>query len=143
MAFLSRNISACAENTAQKKGSEWNLEKHLRMRGEYTPCLPICYGRGETSPHARRIHIRSKANALSVRNISACAENTPEHLKEKIQNQEHLRMRGEYRQTGQARIRQRETSPHARRIQLVLKYLLFRKRNISACAENTSLKEDL
>ena len=76
-------------------------------------------------------------------NISACAENTWCFWSFKCPWKKHLRMRGEYTLVLNILNLHIETSPHARRIPFDDMSRAFRLRNISACAENTSLKRKL
>ena len=57
---ISRNISACAENTLRLANLISLSRKHLRMRGEYKIKLSSGYFLVETSPHARRIPVGTK-----------------------------------------------------------------------------------
>ena len=109
--------SACAENTATRRGTAPVSGNYLRVRGEYAWHAGVGDYPGELPPRARRILHVIMPKPHRNGTTSACAENTwiilptPKHP--------------------------RELPPRARRIRHLCHLLLPRHGTTSACAENT------
>ncbi len=67
------------------------------MRGEYPAHAPFSQPVIGSPPHARRIHKFQLVRHLDLGITSACAENTMGYLETSQPTEDHLRMRGEYR----------------------------------------------
>ena len=68
--------SACAENTATRRGTAPVSGNYLRVRGEYLRASLMIEAIGELPPRARRIPCPSHHLCKHMGTTSACAENT-------------------------------------------------------------------
>ena len=129
--------SACAENTAPDPPRCRGRRNYLRVRGEYKSTSPLIGKRRELPPRARRIRCKMTPIQIHIGTTSACAENTTTPKKHNSNNQNYLRVRGEYPDLGRGCQQQRELPPRARRIPLECTRHVGLFGTTSACAENT------
>ena len=111
--------SACAENTMAFILGENSGGNYLRVRGEYNPWCGSWTAHPELPPRARRIHVRQFREMCYPGTTSACAENTRSSFPPTPLTRNYLRVRGEYRRSGNCYRRLGELPPRARRILLL------------------------
>ena len=96
----------------------------------------------ELPPRARRIQLPKIQRFAHVGTTSACAENTLEGRPETLIFWNYLRVRGEYNNGHPSKTNTWELPPRARRIRHEITREMLGNGTTSACAENTSCKQN-
>ena len=134
--------SACAENTIRSCRFFWQSRNYLRVRGEYPGVVASSVKARELPPRARRIRAMTPAGLIRHGTTSACAENTALECAPARDQQNYLRVRGEYSYSTLAASRNVELPPRARRIHSPIEWGVQNLGTTSACAENTNPHND-
>ena len=137
---LHGTTSACAENTGERSVFRCRRRNYLRVRGEYFPGARNHSSCWELPPRARRIPPPAPNGSPRRGTTSACAENTPHHLRMIGGMWNYLRVRGEYIRLKIKAQPRAELPPRARRIPQRFIFPAFPQGTTSACAENTAKK---
>ena len=129
--------SACAENTIRSCRFFWQSRNYLRVRGEYPGVVASSVKARELPPRARRIRDAETGHFATLGTTSACAENTALECAPARDQQNYLRVRGEYTGPVAGIDSDLELPPRARRIQPGSPRRYSHDGTTSACAENT------
>ncbi len=135
-----RNTSAYAEKTRIQALLKVLRKKHLRVRGENLRNIMSQVRTSETPPRTRRKPTPSYLKSPFFRNTSAYAEKTNSSASSSLFDWKHLRVRGENRNECCARASGSETPPRTRRKRRRHQTLFCNRRNTSAYAEKTRLR---
>ena len=134
--------SACAENTPRFRHCYVLSRNYLRVRGEYTGYRRVVHPELELPPRARRILYQLITMIFTDGTTSACAENTLLSPGRRCRRWNYLRVRGEYQKDTERKTIMQELPPRARRIPLGLAQRPVCRGTTSACAENTTAKQN-
>ena len=131
-----RFISACAENAPELAASSIPVSVHLRVCGERKEWLNANPSPAGSSPRVRRTRTRNPCLCTARRFISACAENAFIALAASRISAVHLRVCGERIFVSSDIVVVSGSSPRVRRTRRLRGFRQWRRRFISACAEN-------
>ena len=93
-----RITPACAGSTSQCRCSNYVEKDHPRLRGEYYLCSDLLQCRRGSPPLARGVHSLQPTLQIHPRITPACAGSTCCVDLEKGSDEDHPRLRGEYKQ---------------------------------------------
>ena len=130
-------IPACAGSTACPAASFSAPGDHPRMRGEHMVLFLVTTTPSGSSPHTRGAPSIDPPFINSCRIIPACAGSTEHLLAFRAARRDHPRMRGEHVSIAFSRMRDKGSSPHARRAPARRTVTLFTSGIIPACAGST------